>query len=51
MRFSSQKREAFFSKSVTDLPGPGNYENDNKGFGKSGVQISIRGKRKEMRDS
>ena len=33
---------------MTDIPGPGNYENDFIGFGKGGQKVSIIGKSKEM---
>lgn len=38
------------SKSYMELPGPGLYgDSDQHGFGKSGMAISIRGKRKDDR--
>jgi hypothetical protein len=41
------------SKSLMEMPGPGNYDNDCdfKAFGKSGIAASIRGKGNEQRPS
>lgn len=46
MRFAQEKRNThYMSQSVTELPGPGNYDKiDIRGFGKSGTAALITGK-------
>lgn len=39
------------SKSVMEMPGPGNYDDDSKTFGKNGMAASIRGKRSDEKPS
>jgi hypothetical protein len=37
------------ARSNSELPGPGNYNNDFKAFGKGGVAATMRGKRDDFR--
>jgi hypothetical protein len=41
------------SRSLSEMPGPGNYNSDcdSNAFGKSGISASIRGKREDFRPS
>lgn len=51
-KFGTSKRSDFLTKSGPDQPGPGNYSNtDARGFGKSGVQVTIKGKANQHRVS
>lgn len=47
-RFGQSKRETIITKTSIDMPGPGNYDHaDSKGFGKSGISVTLRGKAKD----
>ena len=52
-KFGSSKRaDIVTSKSYIELPGPGNYNNEEvNSFGKHAVKVSIKGKPKDMKGS
>lgn len=50
MRFGNSQRGDIVQKSMSELPGPGNYNNVNE-FGKDVKPIAIRGKPKDLKPS
>jgi hypothetical protein len=43
------KRTEFVSRMQAEMPGPGNYDNDHKTFGKDAPKVSLYGKPRELR--